>query len=336
VARCVLLCQLDGKLPNLALMRLAGHHKEQGDDVILRQVRSVAAAQRELGDDFARVYASLIFDRSRPIAEALQRAYPGAVLGGTGWDLATTLESLGVPEDTRPDYSLYPAFRQSMGFTQRGCRLKCEFCVVPAKEGAVRPAATIRDIWRGEPHPRELLLLDNDFFGQPDWRRRIAEIRDGAFRVNFTQGINARMISQEAAEAMASVDYFGTNFTHRQLYTAWDNKADEQVLFRGLARLVAAGVSARRITVYMLIGYWAGETDEDWEYRRRRLRDFGCDPYPMPYHRTALAVGFQRFCVGHYDRRISWADWKAVRCEPRRLMPPGRTTLPLFDNLCLE
>jgi hypothetical protein len=34
-----------------------------------------------------------------------------------------------------------------------------------AAHGAVTEEQTIHDIWRGEPHPREVLLLDNDFFG---------------------------------------------------------------------------------------------------------------------------------------------------------------------------
>ena len=58
---------------------------------------------------------------------------------------------LGVEEYEHYDYSIYGAsFAASIGFTQRGCRLKCPFCVVPRKEGG---------IWRGEPYPRHLHLL---------------------------------------------------------------------------------------------------------------------------------------------------------------------------------
>ena len=41
-------------------------------------------------------------------------------------------------------------------------------------------------------------LLDNDFFGQPreQWEARIAEIREGGFKVCLNQGINIRMIDQ--------------------------------------------------------------------------------------------------------------------------------------------
>lgn len=331
----VLLLQLDGSIPNLALMRIAGHHQSLGDDVELRHSPTVGSVERMLGDAFDRVYASLIFERTRPVAERLQRVYPDAVIGGTGWNLALTVEDLGVT--CGPDYSVYPRFQQSIGFTQRGCRLKCDFCVVPRKEGAVKATATIADIWRGDPWPREILLLDNDFFGQPDWRERIRELQDGRFKVSFNQGINARMISDEAAEAIASVDYCDDSMRVKRIYTAWDSLPDEAVLFRGLERLKAAGVKPDHVMVYMLIGYWPGETEEDWLYRQRKLRDWGARPYPMPYLRTPLSVGFQRWVVGAYDREghtnhISWPEWKRNNCDPRRAWRVRKFEMPLFQD----
>lgn len=328
----VLLLQLDGKLPNLALMAIARHHRGRGDAVELRQCRRRDSVQRGLFDKRPdKVYASLIFEKTQPVAREALRLYPGAVVGGTGWSLSENLERHGI-DPNRHDYGDYPAFRQSMGFTQRGCRFACEFCKVPKAEGKVRPSATVADIWRGEPWPRELLLLDNDFFGQPDWRLRIAEIRDGGFKVSFNQGVNARVISDEAAEAIASVDYRDDGMKDRRLYTAWDSREDEATLFRGLGRLVKYGVRPDAIMVYMLIGFWAGETEQDWLYRCGRLREFGCRPYPMPYVRNELTRGFQRWVVGAYDKRIPWPEWKAARCEPRSLGSRGRVALPLFGE----
>lgn len=326
----VLLLQVDGKLPNLALMRLSTHHKSQGDEVELRQAPTVASLDRGLWDQNPdRVYASLIFEKSRPVAERISRIYPEAILGGTGWDLRTNLESLGVGREL--DYSLYPAFRSSLGFTQRGCRLRCPFCVVPRKEGAVREEATVAEVWRGEPWPRELLLLDNDFFGQPRWRERMQEIREGHFKVSFTQGINARLIDDEIAEAVAGVDYRDDGMRFRRLYTAWDNRKDEERLFAGLSRLVKYGVKPDHLMVYLLIGYWPGETEADWLYRQEKLRAFGAMPYPMPYVRTPLTRGFQRWCVGAYDKRIAWPEWKAAHCRPEKLIRRQQSLPTLFD-----
>jgi len=320
----VLLLQLDGKLPNLALMRIAAHHA--GDEVVLRR-----GGERELWDqEWDRVYASAIFEKTRPAVERVRREYSNAIIGGTGVDPAIDLSWYGIT--TRAvDYSIYPDFPHSIGFTQRGCRLKCPFCVVPRKEGAVRQDQTIWEIWRGDPWPRNVILLDNDFFGQPQWRYRIQELREGNFRVCFTQGINARFLNDETAEAISSVRYFNSDFTDRRLFTAWDNRKDEHRLFAGLEALKRHGVSPNDVIVYMLIGYWDGETHEDREYRRRRLREFGAVPYPMPFVRTPELVAYQRWCIQHFDKFVPWEEWSRARYEPRRVRPAA--TFPLLEVL---
>ena len=323
----VLLVQLDGKLPNMALMRIAFHHRERGDDVVLRR-----GGERGLWDEaWDLVYGSSIFLKSQLAIDRLRHQHPAAIIGGTGVGLAVTLEQRGITTK-RQDYGVYPDFRQSMGFTQRGCRLKCSFCVVPQKEGEVREYSTVHEIWRGDPWPREILLLDNDFFGQSNWRERIREIREGMFKVSFNQGINARCLTDEAAEAIASVNYRDDSMLVRRIYTAWDSRADESRLFDGLARLVKYGVKPDHIMVYMLTGYWPGETHEDRDYRRKRLRDFGARPYPMPFVRTPELVGFQRWVIGAYDKRISWKQWAAARWEPRNLGSSASSNLRLWPT----
>lgn len=329
----VLLLHLDGKLPNIALMRIAAHHRALGNEVELRHVPSVAAVERQLWDDpFAEVYASAIFRSTRPVVDRVRAVWPGAHIGGTGVDLSTRIENLGITTLAQ-DYSIYPRFRASIGFTQRGCRLRCSFCVVPEKEGGITEEQPIAGIWRGEGHPRDVLLLDNDFFGQPRWRDRIEELRAGKFRVSFSQGINARAIGDEEAAAIASVRYYDDGFKDRRIYTAWDNRRDEDRLFRGLELLVKHGVKPQQIMVYMLVGFWGGETDEDREHRRARLRAFGARPYPMPYQRTPKLVSFQRWVIGAHDKTIPWADWKAAKGRPEkaaaRHAERGRAMLPI-------
>jgi hypothetical protein len=315
----VLLMQLDGKIPNIALMRIAAHHRNFGDSIEFRWGRNIENCRRSLFDEPDRVYASCIFERTRLHAEEVRTYFSEAVIGGTGWDPASSLESVGITT-RQQDYSLYPQWQQSIGFTQRGCRLKCPFCVVPTKEGRIREELTITELWRGDPWPRELILLDNDFFGQPHWRNRISEMRDGGFKVSFNQGINARFLDDETAAAIASVDYRDDQMKTKRIYTAWDNRKDEDRLFDGLNALVRHGVKPDHIMVYILLGYWPWSDLSDWEYRRARLREFGCRPYPMPYERTRQAVGFQRWCIGAYDKRISWTDWEAANYRPEQLV----------------
>jgi len=86
------------------------------------------------------------------------------------------------------------------------------------------------------------------------------------------------------------------------------------------------------VLVYMLIGYWHGETHEDREHRRHMLRDFGARPYPMPFKRNRELVGFQRWVVGAYDKRISWEDWLKADYEPRNLVSRTDAQLNLMDD----
>lgn len=81
----VLLCHIDGALPNIALMRIAAHHRDRGDDVELRKTSTVRKVEPMFGDNFDRVYGSIIFQRSRPVAMRLREIYPRVKIGGTGW-----------------------------------------------------------------------------------------------------------------------------------------------------------------------------------------------------------------------------------------------------------
>jgi hypothetical protein len=307
------LTQIDGSLPNLALMKLAHWHKARGDEVTFTH-----QAERDLFEgDYDRVYGSAIFKFSSPKIARFLAAWPDAILGGTGTASQRTVEDEIGPYE-HYDYSLYPAFEPSIGFTQRGCRLSCKFCVVPAKEGKARSTNRIAEIWRGAGHPKKLHLLDNDFFGAPEWRDRIAEIRDGEFRVCLNQGINVRHLSPEAAEALATVEYRDDRFSERRLYTAWDNLKDERVFFRGVAMLEAAGVPARHLRAYMLVGWDKNETWERIHHRFERMVERGIEPFPMVFDCRATDPAryrglkqFQRWAITGLYRAVPFSQYDA-------------------------
>lgn len=319
----VLLIQIDGKMPNLALMRLAAHHRANGDAVFLRHVNNADALVPCWWDDWDRIYASAIFTRSDKIIKRVREVYPDAIIGGTGIDLGKpenerqTLEAHGIGK--RLDYGDYPACRYSIGFTQRGCRLKCHFCDVWLKEGKVKAAATIREVWRGEPWPRHLMLLDNDFFGQTGWRELCEEMLAGKFKVCFTQGINARMLNPLAAQWLARLRCTDNKFERRRIYTAWDSIGDECPLMRGLNDLVNAGFKPDEIEVYMLVAENEPCITEDDLYRHRKLREFGCRPFPMPFIRNDETRGFQRWVVRRGDFKCSWNNFKAANYRPEKV-----------------
>lgn len=306
--RTIRLTQLDGSLPNLALMKLAHWHRAKGDWVVFtRQI------ERDLFEpSYDCVYGSVIFKFSQDKLMQFQRQWPGAIIGGTGTPYAHTVEDLIGSEHEHYDYADYPDVDYSIGFTQRGCRMNCrKWCVVPEKEGKPKSVNSIADIWRGKPWPKKLHLLDNDFFGNPDWRDRINEIREGKFRVCMSQGINVRLIDEEAAEALARIEYRDTKFQERRLYTAWDNHKDEAVFFRGVDMLEAAGIPSKHLMAYMLCGCDTSETWDRLWHRFSRMVERGIQPYPMVFDKSRKdLVAFQRWVITGLYRAVPWNEYQ--------------------------
>jgi len=310
----VRLTQLDGKLPNLALMKLSHWHKAKGDTVVFKESinRDFFEPQYDL------VYGSAIFVETQKKAELFKKQFPGAVIGGTGYDMTLKVEDIigcGEYEYENYDYSIYPRFSHSIGFTQRGCRLRCSFCVVPRKEGKNTVVNSIYDIWR-EGTEKKIHLLDNDFFGQKDWEKRSDEIIEGKFKVCFNQGINVRLIHKEGAAKLVQMKYMDDQFKKRRIYTAWDNRRDENIFMKGIGIMLDAGVRPRHIMVYMLCGYWSWEKWEDILYRCQTMKDMGLMPYPMVYSQPdgnglnkRRLKQFQRYVVKGYYRFVEWKDY---------------------------
>ncbi len=305
------LIQIDGKLPNLALMKLSAYYKEKNYKVDFS--RSV---HKDLYDkNYENVFASTIFKFSANRTQRLKQNYPKAIIGGTGTDnWKLSLEDY-IGDYDKYDYSIYPDYDFSLGFTQRGCRLKCKFCVVPIKEGKNRSVInSVYDIWRGEGYPKKLHLLDNDFFGQPEeqWKLRVKEIQDGKFQVCFNQGINIRLIDETVAENLATLNFKDDSFTRKRIYTAWDNIGDEKRFFKGVDLLIKYGIKPHQIMAYMLIGYDKRETWERIWYRFNRMVDIGIYPYPMvydPLQQRKDLKQFQRYVVRQYYRHKTWQEY---------------------------
>lgn len=318
------LTHIDGKLPNLALMKLSHWHKSQGDEVHFTK-----SIFKGFEPDYDTVYGSCIFTFSQKRLDAFLDQWPGAVVGGTGTRTTHTIEELIGQEYENYDYSIYPDYQWSIGFTQRGCRLNCKFCVVPQKEGRPRSINTISDIWRPET-AKNICLLDNDFFGQPkdQWLERIGEIKEGGFKVCFNQGINIRLITDEAAEWLAQIPYYDDGFKKRRLYTAWDNLKDEEMFFKGVNRLEQAGIPPTHLRVYMLVGFDPLETWERIFHRFDRMVERGIEPYPMVYNNQSRELKtFARWVIRQYYEFIPWKEYRRDYLKLQPKIDPLQLTL---------
>lgn len=315
----ILAFQIDGKFPNLALMKLAAWHRAKGDTVFLTPfLRDLPFVE------YDRAYASSIFEFSSERRRSFASIVPGAIVGGDGyrpiWNDRVRGRGIGSnlrevitdidPEMIRPDYADYPHFPNSIGYTQRGCRLDCAFCRMKTREGDARNVNRLAGIWRGEPHPKHIVLLDNDFFGQPEWSEILDEAKRRHFKICFNQGINIRLITHEQARVLAGVSYCDDQFKTRRLYTAWDNLGDEKVFKEGVRTIVDAGIPARNLMVYMLIGFRKGETEQEILYRFNEMVALGVRPYPMVFDRTnARLRAFQRWVIRRYYEFVPWGKY---------------------------
>lgn len=289
------LYDVDSKIPNLALMKLSRFHKNLGDEVVFYDPLFQAT--------YNKVYASKIFNYSDGSLLDKDRME----IGGTGWD-----EMIRLPQEVeylQPDYSLY-GYRHNIGFTMRGCRFKCKFCGVPRKEGAPYMVNTIDEIWI-QRDSNFIMLLDNDFFGGPAWEERIAEINKFGLRISFSQGLNIRIITDDQAKALASVDFRNKEGKKKQVHFAWDQwgEGTEKLIEEGFNRVTAAGVKPYQMAFFVLIG-WNTTEDQDL-YRINKLHSMGCDVFVMPYTRTdpyqkALARWNNRFLW----RNVPWLDYR--------------------------
>ena len=188
------LAQVDGKLPNLALMRISAYHKSRGDEVEWFSPLM----------HYDRVYASKIFTFT-PDDPYLPE---DAVRGGTGYDITSRLPP--EMEGCNPDYTLYPSDENAYGFLTRGCVNHCKFCVVPRKEGELRVVADIEEIAQTNTGlRRNVILMDNNFIAAPrDWcREQVEKMRRLKLRVDFNQSTDARLYDDETAEIMARVPW---------------------------------------------------------------------------------------------------------------------------------
>lgn len=281
------LAQVDGKWPNLALMRLSTWHKQQGDEVeLFTPLRQ-----------YDRVYASKVFDFT-PDSHYLPA---GTTKGGTGYSLTDTL-----PDDIEacfPDYSLYGNPDYAMGFTTRGCVRSCPFCVISRKEGHLRVVGDLYSFWSGQ---KEVVLLDNNLTAAPieHFTTVIKQIWTNGLRVDFSQGLDLRLLTDEHAALLAGVHL------RKQIHFAWDNPADEVAVRRGLS-IVAAHMPLSRVMVYVLIGF--NTTNEQDLHRVEVLRGLGVDPFVMPFNkRDRYQRNFARW-VNHKAifKSVPWAEYKA-------------------------
>ena len=260
------LCDIDShNWPNLCLMKLSAYHKARGDHVEWWRPEG----------RYDRVYKSRVFTDTYSQDTITVTNAGEVVCGGTGYGPGPNLPD--EVEHTYPDYSIYPQFSGiAYGFLSRGCPRNCGFCLVSDKEGRRSiQVADLAEFWNGQ---KEVKLLDATLLACPDHEKLILQLAESRAYVDFSQGLDIRLITPDNVALLNRV-------RTKTVHFAWDNPdMDLTPYFRRFLELTAIK-NFRKRKVYVLTNY--GSTHEQDLYRVETLRHMGYDPYVMVYDRPS-------------------------------------------------
>lgn len=262
--------------PNLPLMKLSAWHKQQGD--------SVEWYQPLFSGHMDRVYVSKVFSFT-PDYEYYIDA-DEVIKGGSGYciELVDGKEIYHAERDRQlppeiehiyPDYSLYPELTKdtAYGFMSRGCPRGCNFCHVAAKEGRKSyKVANLSEFWSGQ---KNIVLLDPNTIACPEWKDILQQLIDSGAWVDFSQGVDIRLMTEEKAEMIKRIKI-------KNIHFAWDRYEDKNKIVPKLKIFSeSTGWDRRKMTVYVLTNFDTTiEQDLDRIYT---LRELGYWPYVMIY-----------------------------------------------------
>lgn len=308
------LLDIDGIIPNIALMKISTYFKKQNVDVSFVQNNY----------KYNKIYASTLFTKSKPKCKTLLDFFNDTIeIGGTGWDINKTLPSAIDKEP--PDFNLYTIkdilprikgimskeskikkatqiINAGMGFTSRGCIRNCGFCVVPKKEGNFKHVAEIKDLLN--PRSNVLILCDNNITADPNCIDKLHEIRDRGLYLDINQGIDIRILTDDIAKALSEIKHL------RSIHYAWDLMIFEKSILEGI-RILSKYIKPYKHMCFMLVGFNTS-FDEDY-YRFKKLSELNIKPYVMIYNQNEnhdqKLKHFARWVNGSFYHACSWNEY---------------------------
>ena len=298
---------MDGgtRFPNLALMKISAWHKNVGD--------TVEWYDPLFGGHFEKVYMSKVFsftsDYPWPVdADEVDR-------GGTGYciEVVDGKETFNaeldkhLPDEVEhiyPDYSIYPELTKdtAFGFLTRGCPRGCDFCIVGKKEGRCSvKVADLSEFWRGQ---KNIVLCDPNILACKDWKGLLQQLIDSGAWVDFNQGLDIRLMTEEKAEMLNRIKI-------REIHFAWDRYEDRDKILPKLqmfAEVTRQRPHSHHAIVYTLVNFSTTlEQDLDRIYT---VRDLGYWPYVMIYDKE--------HCRKVYRRLQRWVNMRATFATVKR------------------
>lgn len=215
--------------PNYALMKISAYHKSKGDNVEWWYPLK----------NYTTVYSSKIFD----FTEENPYLPVDTIKGGTGYNIQKKLPTY--IDDMFPDYSIYPKCDYSIGFITRGCIRNCKWCIVPKKEGSIKPYRNWKDLIRKDTN--KLKLLDNNILASNYGISQLSQMIGKNIRIDLNQGMDARLVTNEIAEILSKLKWI------KYLRFSCDTKSQIESILRTCELLKKYDISYYKIFIYLLV-----------------------------------------------------------------------------------
>ena len=263
--------------PNLALMKISAWHKSQGDHVEWYEPL--------IGGWYDKVYMSKVFSFTEDYQYPVNATE--IIKGGTGYNIRLVdgkevyTKDSELPDEIEhiyPDYGIYHITDTAYGYMTRGCPRGCDFCVVAEKEGRrSHTVARLEEFWRGQKY---IELLDPNPIAAPEWEDNFQQLIDSRAFVNFNQGVDIRLMTEEKAELLKQIRL-------KMIHFAFDRMKDADIVLRNLEMFSRiTGWERHKIQVYVLTNF--DTTIEEDLWRINKLREVNVSPYVMIYDKEHL------------------------------------------------
>ena len=296
------LIDVDGHsgFPNIPLMKISAWHKAHREEVTwFSPLWNMW---------WERVYMAKVFSFTPNYAYPINASE--IIRGGSGYMIHNVDgkekwlgTERGLPEEVEhiyPDYDLYGIRDRAYGFLSRGCYRGCPFCHVASKEGRrSRKVADLAEFWNGQ---KEIEICDPNILACPDAEDLLRQLAESKAKVEFNQGLDARLISDANVELLARIRLKSVHFT-------WDRMRDGDAVIAGIRRFIEkVKYYPRDISVYCLVNYETSMA-EDLE-RIYKLRELGVSPYVMVYDKEHAGKDYKRLQRWVNHRAIFWSTEK--------------------------
>lgn len=292
------LLAVDSNYPNLALMKISSYHKARGDKV----------GWYNPFDHYDKVYMAKVFSFTEDYRQWITNA-DQIEKGGTGYDIKKVL----LPEIDRmiPDYDLYNVDKNlAYGFLTRGCPNRCKWCVVPAKEGNIAPYMDIAEVSAGR---KNVILMDNNVLASEYGLQQIEKIISMGVRVDFNQGLDARLVTDDMARLLAKVKWI------KRIRFGCDTPGQIAECERATALIDKYGYKGEYFFYCILLNDFkeAFTRVNYWRTKGGRFLPY-CQPYRALNNPRQIIPQWQKELAGWADKKWIFRTCEFKDFEPRK------------------